>query len=95
MDVEGAEKLVFEGARNLLSKNQSVVILFEATDLNACGFGYTVRNFLGELEATGLEIYYLNRRGQVIPVSDRNEKLGNEIYNFVATIRQEPKLAKG
>src|SRR5271157_2987205 len=46
IDVEGAEKLVFEGAENLLTSLQATTVLFEASDFNARGFGYTVKDFL-------------------------------------------------
>src|SRR5688572_13721373 len=43
VDVEGAERLVFAGARRTLQQNPHAIILFEGADVNAAGFGYTVR----------------------------------------------------
>ncbi len=86
IDVEGAEKFVFEGARKLLVSSKNLTILFEASDLNAAAFGYTVKDFLSELRSGGLNLYYLDRDGSLIPVIGDDVRFGNEIYNFVAKL---------
>jgi len=40
-DAEGAERLVFEGARRTLDRSDAPIILFEANANNAAGFGRT------------------------------------------------------
>lgn len=84
VDVEGAERLALAGARDLLTSGGAVVVLFEASDLNAVGFGYTVEAFLGELRALGLELYYLGDSGRPVKITGHRPEYGGAIYNFVA-----------
>ncbi|BAY33767.1 methyltransferase FkbM family protein [Nostoc carneum NIES-2107] len=83
IDVEGAEHLVLEGAKNILSHHK-MIILFEAAEINAASFGYSVHNFLQELINLGLTIYYLNPSGDLVNVDEHNDEIGKKIYNFIA-----------
>ena len=53
IDVEGAEKWVFEGADRLLTSTPGLIILFEAFELNARGFNYSTAEFLEALLERG------------------------------------------
>ena len=84
MDVEGAERLIFEGATNFLKTYPGVTVMFEACDCNAVGFGYTVQEFLGRLQSLGLSLYYFDEQGTLSPLSTYDARFGREMYNFVA-----------
>ncbi|MEW5926323.1 MAG: FkbM family methyltransferase [Gemmatimonadota bacterium] len=84
VDVEGAEKLVFGGARGLLAENPSLVVMFEAADVNAGAFGYSARELLTGLEASGFRVCRLDDEGQPLPVDASDPRIGTEVYNFVA-----------
>jgi FkbM family methyltransferase len=87
MDVEGAERLVFQGSSRLLKQAEPLIILFEAAEVNAEGFGYHVSDFLAELRAQGLWLYYLNAQGWPVAISEHLPKFGYQDYNFVASTR--------
>ncbi len=61
IDVEGAEKLVFEGLKNVLFSNEKLLIIFEASDLNTIGFAYSVKDLLEELMNLGINLYSNSR----------------------------------
>ncbi len=84
IDVEGAERLVFAGARRLLKSSHPLTILFEAFDLNAKGFGYSVEDFLRELRLDGLSLSYLDTQGELVPIRQHEPRFGREVYSFVA-----------
>jgi len=84
IDVEGAEKLVFAGAPHLLKSSAPVNVLFEAFDLNAKGFGYSVESFLQDLLQRGLNLFYFDARGELVPIHRYEPRFGKEIYSFVA-----------
>ena len=83
IDVEGAEKLVIDGAKKLMASNNRITILFESSDHNVAAFGYSTKQLLFQLSQAGLEVYYLDVLNRLQIVSEDNEKLGNKIYNFV------------
>ena len=87
IDTEGAEKLIFEGGKNLLSTSEPIIVMFEASDLNTYGFGYLVKDFLEEIPKSNLRLYYFNKDGLPVLTSGFNERFGNSIYNFIATNR--------
>jgi FkbM family methyltransferase len=87
MDVEGAERLVFQGCSRLLKQAAPLTILFESVEVNAEGFGYGVRDFLDELRAQGLSLYYLDNTGWPVAIKEHRPKFGCQIYNFVASTR--------
>jgi FkbM family methyltransferase len=84
IDVEGAEKLVFAGASSLLKSSAPLTVLFEAFDLNAKGFGYSVESFLQDLLQRGLNLFYFDARGELVPIHRYEPRFGKEIYSFVA-----------
>jgi FkbM family methyltransferase len=84
VDVEGAERLVFEGAGNLLARNESpVTILFEAFAQNCSAFGYTVEQILADLRQVGFQLRCFDR-SDLVPVEQVRSGIGSAIYNFVA-----------
>jgi FkbM family methyltransferase len=83
IDVEGAEKLVFEGAKSLMMSDNRITILFESSDQNVAAFGYSTKQFLFELRQAGLKVYYIDGLNRLQSVNDENEKIGDRIYNFV------------
>jgi FkbM family methyltransferase len=90
MDVEGAEKLVMEGATRTLQADDNPIILFEASEMGSAGFGYTVPDFLAEIQRKGLRIYYFDAHGKLQLLTSRDfsrPELGRGIYNFVASRR--------
>lgn len=87
MDVEGAERLVFQGSSRLLKQVEPLTILFESAEVNAEGFGYHVSDFLAELRAQGLWLYYLDAQGWPIAISEHLPGFGYQEYNFVASTR--------
>jgi FkbM family methyltransferase len=83
IDVEGAEKLVLDGAKKLLGSNHRVTILFEASDYNEPAFGYSAKQLLNELCEAGLNIYCLDGLSRLQNIDMADIKLGKKIYNFV------------
>ncbi|MDZ8051111.1 MAG: FkbM family methyltransferase [Aulosira sp. ZfuVER01] len=85
IDVEGAEKLIFEGAKNLLNSENKLKILFESCDVTACAFDYSTKDFLFDLSKSGLFVYYINADGSILPVTNYDSRFGSkELYNFIA-----------
>jgi FkbM family methyltransferase len=84
IDVEGAEKLVFEGAKDLFSSMSSLTILFEAADLNSSSFNYLTQDFLAELMRKKFFLYYFDRTGSPIQISSLDSRFGKKICNFLA-----------
>jgi hypothetical protein len=83
IDVEGAEKLVFEGADTLLASRYPTTILFEASDFNTCGFGYTVKDLLNQFLDRQANLYVLEELGRIQQITEVTPAYGNRIYNFV------------
>jgi FkbM family methyltransferase len=84
IDVEGAENLVIDGAKQTLSSSMNPIIMFESSDVNASSFGYSVKDFLNNLRRSELSIQYINKFGALKDVSIDNPEIGQEIYNFIA-----------
>lgn len=85
IDVEGAEKQVLDGAKILLESQKEIVVLFEASDLNALNFGYSVKDFLLEIISSGFFVYQLNRFGNLINISDNKLQIDEKNCNFIAS----------
>src|ERR1043165_8265108 len=83
IDVEGAEKWVFEGADRLLTSTPGLTILFEAFELNARGFNYSTAEFLEALLKRGFRLSCLDETAQLVPITQLDKRHGTEIYNFV------------
>jgi hypothetical protein len=88
IDAEGAEKQILEGGMNTFSSQTNMITLFEATDLNSKSFGYTVKNFLEDLSNSGLNPYYLEDNGTLLPAFSPNREFGRLIYNFVCSKKE-------
>lgn len=84
IDVEGGEKDVIEGASNVLQNNPHCVVLFEALDVTAAGFGYTVQSLLESLLAH-FSVGYINAKNQIVWIKQFEPRYGKSIYNFVLT----------
>lgn len=85
IDVEGAEKLVLDGAANLLSRAPAgFTILFEAFERNAEAFGYTVRELLEILRSKGFDLRGFDPSLQLLPIDAGGSSIGKTVYNFVA-----------
>jgi FkbM family methyltransferase len=84
IDIEGGEKLIFEGAKDIFTSFNQLIIMFEAVDLNTKGFAYSVKDFLIDLIALELNLYYFDD-SVLTPVNSSDRKFGNSIYNFVAS----------
>jgi FkbM family methyltransferase len=68
VDVEGAELLVFRGARGLLTREDAPLILYEGYSWCAAGFHYHPVEIMWLLEAFGYEIFVLDTvSGRVRP----------------------------
>ena len=87
IDVEGAEKLVIDGAKELLQSKNSPVILLEASNLNSKSFGFSATQVLQQLVDYGYKIYYFNpeKNGYLDSVDFNDKRVGHQIYNFVAS----------
>jgi FkbM family methyltransferase len=85
IDVEGAERMVLEGARETLANNRDAVILFEATDLAATSFNYTACDLLKMLLAQGFTISSFDGATLAQMQNVDDPRIGRELYNFVAT----------
>lgn len=86
IDVEGAEKLVLDGAANLLSRAPAgFTILFEAFERNAEAFGYTVRELLETLQSKGFDVRGFDPSLQLHPIDAVGSSIGSTVYNFVAS----------
>jgi FkbM family methyltransferase len=84
IDVEGAEKLVIEGAMQLLKSIQNLIIIFEVADSTAIKFGYSRLELFNMFFDLGFKVKYLNRFGNAINVSTDNKKIEETIGNFIA-----------
>jgi hypothetical protein len=80
--VEGAEKLVLEGAASLIATNPQLRILFESYIVNTSAFNYTPNAFLAELIKSGLSVHYVKDTGLCPVTSTDDPQLGTQFYNF-------------
>lgn len=85
IDVEGAEKQVFEGAKNLLKSQKEIVILFEASALNVDGFECSVDDILLQVMSFGFFIYYIDQSRRLINISSNKLQRDKKVYNFIAS----------
>lgn len=85
IDVEGAEKMVFEGATKFLSNpaGKTVAILFESADRNALKFDYSTKDWLQHLISQGHHIYYIDQAGTPEKITQLHDVFGHEIYSFL------------
>jgi FkbM family methyltransferase len=81
VDVEGAEALVFRGARRVLSSAQAPVVLFEVGTTMAARFGSSCRRVKTLLSDCGYEVF-LCRRGKLEPVPLSAEHPQADLFAF-------------
>jgi FkbM family methyltransferase len=60
VDIEGAELMLFRGARNLLERTDAPLILYEGFGFLSRGFGYHPVEILWFLESCGYTLFLLN-----------------------------------
>ena len=60
VDIEGAELMLFRGARDLLARPDAPLILYEGFGFLTRGFGYHPVEILWFLESCGYELFLLN-----------------------------------
>lgn len=90
IDVEGAEKLVIEGAKQICKSQDNLILLLEAANLNASSFSYSVWELLSEIIDIGFNMYYFDKMGSLSKVTGYDAQLGTNIYNFIASKQQMP-----
>ena len=61
IDIEGGERLVFEGAPRLLTENRELVMMFESTPENSLRYGYRQEDLFRLLRDFGFGLYCWNR----------------------------------
>jgi FkbM family methyltransferase len=85
IDVEGAEKMVFEGAMNTLLKIRPKVI-FESSDLTFYPFGYSTKDLFELVVSSGMTINRFTESSSVGEIQIFNYREENPIRpgNFVA-----------
>ena len=67
VDVEGAELLVFRGARELLNRHDAPVILYESADWTPAGFDYHPVEIMWFLQNCGYRLFTLDKTGRPLP----------------------------
>ena len=85
IDVEGAEKLVFEGAKQLLElpPSEAPTWVFEYAPKSYALFNYQAQELLDLLRSFGYQIYQYFGNGNIVDFSDTNSRSG--IINLIAT----------
>jgi hypothetical protein len=69
VDVEGAEPLVFRGAKETLARNPQLAILMEWSPGQLMDAGFEPAQFAAELGELGLHPYSLHTNGTTAPLS--------------------------
>lgn len=85
IDVEGAEPLVFRGAKETLARNPQLTVLMEWSPDQIRLAGFDVAQFLSELEGAGLKAFDLGAGGGK-PISF--DTLGNLAYQAAVVLRR-------
>lgn len=81
IDVEGAELQVFKGARNILSKPDAPIIIFEMEERHARKFNYTCKEAVDFLRGLGYKIYSIT--DGLMPIEE-GFAFNTHITNFAA-----------
>lgn len=86
IDVEGAEGLVFEGAKNILKSHLVSNILFELNPV-ANEFGISSTIIFNQLTNFGYNIYYFNSVGRLVKVNKYSDLPSKDTINLLAKIK--------
>jgi FkbM family methyltransferase len=87
-DVEGAEALVFEGARRTLDRVDACIVLYEANDQASRALGVsgnTATQWLRALEAPQYSVFHVKSRGKLVPLEQLQPDCDH--YNLLAIPR--------
>lgn len=71
-DVEGAERLVFEGARSTLERRDAPLLMYEADARSARAFGHSMSSateWLAVLKDAAYEFFHVQPRGTLVPIA--------------------------
>jgi FkbM family methyltransferase len=87
-DVEGAELLVFRGAREILDREDAPIVLYEANGLSTKAFGIGIEAataLLRGLNAPRFDIFHVQPNGTLVPLPAFREDCHH--YNLLAVPR--------
>jgi FkbM family methyltransferase len=87
IDVEGAEKLAFEGSQEILSK-VNPTILFEANQFTSTAFGYSKQDLFDCLYKHDYAISTWIRSGTLTPIVNLENKDITKKYNNFLAVKQ-------
>ena len=86
VDVEGAELLVFQGAKQFLGRKDDLSpLLWFENGLNSRNFGYEPREALNWLNSAGFQIYRYLPGGVVLPLEDNDTDRFTASANLLAS----------
>lgn len=71
-DVEGAERLVFEGARSVLDRADAPLVMYEANARSARAFGQSMSSateWLATLSPAAYQFFHVQPHGTLVPIS--------------------------
>lgn len=83
IDVEGAEYLVLEGAKEVLTNNK-LTILFESSNVTSAAFEESISDIIQYVQRIGFSVYYLDEHSNLTQVLETTQDIGGKIYNFIA-----------
>jgi FkbM family methyltransferase len=89
VDVEGAEKLVVEGARGLLTAadRRPRVVLLELYDRNLGSFGTHISEVVDLMQECEYMPFYASRRGGLVPFTEADHNRAYNVFFLPATSR--------
>jgi FkbM family methyltransferase len=96
-DVEGAELLVFQGARKTLDRVDAPIILFEANECASRAFNLDVcaaKDFLAGLEAPRYYFFEIKKEGKLEPLQRVNSSFLNMLAIPASKVSHWPELAE-
>ena len=81
VDVEGAEDLVLQGAKQLLARRAIECIMFEFNEVCMAENGDSPSSIIHRIESAGYHLIAVDRAGQVFPIFDGM----TGVFNIIAT----------